>query len=355
MPTFYPDSPDAQGAQAVILAPDENRARVDIKMADADSYCMDGTLEAAGGVPPDSLTITEHMALLTGSTFAPVTLKTKAEGKFHACGFHPGDYLLAAKSGESANPPPEASTSAQAQIAITDRDVYDLMLLARPAATLSGDTIWDPPPRETKETRVLISLNQQIVFNDQADAAGRPSSMGGMFGLAGKIPVPGPFTLGRVRAGGDYRLGVEGLPHDCYLKEASYGTASVLHGLRLTGGGAEARLRLVLACDGGFLAARVADSEGNPVSHVSLYVMPADVASEGALSTAIQSTEVENGWGSVAGALPPGKYLALACDLELDGTAEPILRLWRARSKAKEVEIGPNATAQVTLEVAGID
>jgi hypothetical protein len=53
--------------------------------------------------------------------------------------------------------------------------------------------------------------------------------------------------------------------------------------------------------------------------------------------------------------LPPGKYLALACDLELDGTAEPILKLWRQRSKAKEVEIGPGETAQITLEIGGFD
>lgn len=75
VPTFYPNSLDAQGAAPVILAPEESRAGVDIKMADADSYCMDGTLEASGGAPPDSLAITEHLALLTGSTFAPVTIK----------------------------------------------------------------------------------------------------------------------------------------------------------------------------------------------------------------------------------------------------------------------------------------
>lgn len=337
------------------LTPGENRQGVDIEIASADPYCIDGRLDVAGGVPPDSLKITEHMSLVTGSTFAPATIATKAEGEFRACGLHPGDYLLAAKSGQSSNPPAVGSVSAFAEVAITDRDVRDLKLLARAPAVISGDAVWDPPPSgKVAETPVRIGLTRSMRVDDQADQAGRPSSMKFGFTFGGNVAVPGPFTLGRAPAAGDYQLTVGDLPQGCYLKEASYGTVSVLRGLlRMTGGGAEARLRLVLACDGGFLTARVTDSDGNPVSHVHLYVMPEDVPSEGALSSAIRTGEVEKGWSSATGPLPPGKYLALVSEMELDGTAGPIAQLWLARSKAKEVEIGPNAMVQVTLEVAG--
>ncbi len=357
VPAFYPNSPDASGAQPVILTPEENRTGVDIKMAAADSNCIDGTLEASGGVLPDSLTITEQMALLAGTTFAPATIVMHAEGKFTACGLHPGDYVLSARSGGSLNLPPTGSRSAFAQVAITDGDLHDLKLLAQPPATISGDVVWDPPPSgQAAETPVRIGLTRSMRVDDQADQAGRPSSMQFGITLGGKVAVPGPFNIGRLSAAGDYQLSVEDLPQGCYLKEAIYGTASVLNGLlRLTGGAAEARMRLVLACDGGFLTARVTDSDGNPVSHVHLYVMPEDVPSEAALSTALRTGEVEKGWSSATGPLPPGKYLALASELELDGTAGPIEQLWLARSKAKEVEIGPNAVLQVTLEVAGID
>ncbi|MGB9458728.1 MAG: hypothetical protein WCB12_21955 [Bryobacteraceae bacterium] len=355
VPTYYPNSPDAQGAQALTVTPGENREGVDVAVASAASYCIDGRLDVAGGVPPDSLTITEHMSLVTGSTFAPATIATKDEGKFWACGLHPGDYLLAAKSGQSSNPPAEGSVSAFAEVAITDRDVHDLKLLARAPTVISGDAVWDPPPSgRAAETPVRIGLTRSMRVDDQADQAGRPSSVRVGFTFGGKVAVPGPFNLGRLPAAGDYQLSVGDLPQGCYLKEASIGTASVSPGLlRMTGGGAEGRMRLVLACDGGFLTARVADSEGNPVSHVQLYVMPADTPSEAALSTAIRTGEVEKGWSSMTGPLPPGKYLALASELELDGTAGPIAQLWLARSKAKEVEIGPSAVVQVTLEVAG--
>jgi hypothetical protein len=69
----------------------------------------------------------------------------------------------------------------------------------------------------------------------------------------------------------------------------------------------------------------------------------------------LERAEVDNGWSEAVKPLPPGKYLAVACDLELDGAAEPILKLWRWRSKAKEVEIAPREAAQVTLEIAELN
>ena len=64
---------------------------------------------------------------------------------------------------------------------------------------------------------------------------------------------------------------------------------------------------------------------------------------------------VEKGWSGMLKSLPPGKYLALACDLEIDDTAEPIRKLWRAHSKAKGVGIGANGMTQINLEVERID
>jgi hypothetical protein len=114
-------------------------------------------------------------------------------------------------------------------------------------------------------------------------------------------------------------------------------------------------MQVALACDGGTLSARVTDRDGNPVSHVSLYVMPEGTPSEAVLREVLECAGVEKGWSAIRKPLPPGKYLVLACDVELDGTAEPIVKLWRARSLAKEVEIGPNAMVQATLEVVAVE
>jgi hypothetical protein len=356
VPAYYPASLDPQGAQPVTLAPDENRQGADIRMASAPSYCMDGALEVPGGAPLPSLTILEQQALVAGSAFAPVTVRVTPEGNFRACGFHPGEYQLDANNGRNTNPPPAGSVSGYAHVTITNHDASGVKLLARQPAAISGDAAWDPPPPgNAAEKPIRVGLTKRIDFDRHADEAGPPSGISGAFVYAREVAVPGSFTLDRVPVD-DYQLEAYPLPAGCYLKAASYDGISVLHGLlRLMSDGAGGRLRLVLACDGGFLNARVTDREGNPVSHVSLYLMPAEAESAAVLSATLRQIEVENGWSGSARPLPPGKYLALACDVALDGTAEPILKLWRARSQATEVEIGPNATVQVTLQTAVVD
>lgn len=173
--------------------------------------------------------------------------------------------------------------------------------------------------------------------------------------LGDRILVPGPFSLEGIPID-DYTLDVRGLPDGCYVKDATYAGASVKHQpLRLTESAGEGRLHIALACDGGSLTARVTDRDGNPVSHVHLYVMPEETGSAAALHDVLRQADVENGWSEIVKPLPPGKYLLLACDLELDGTAEPVLRLWRQRAKAKEVAIGPGEAAQATLEIGDLD
>jgi len=357
MPAYYPNSADAETAQTVNLEPGENRGGVDIKMAGAESFCIDGKLEVPSGIRPDSVSIREHMALVAGSAFASASIEAKADGKFSACGLHPGNYFLSARSDESSNPPRDDSVSAFDQVTVADRDLRDLALVAGSPVMVSGDAVWDPPPSgKAAETPIGLHLNRRVSVDDEADGVGRPSPISFGFGFGTRVSVPGSFTLARLPAAGDYEFGADMLPESCYIKEASYGTASLLDGLlRATGGRGTARIHVVLACDGGSLTARVTDSDGNPVSNVNLYVMPADAESEAVLSTSLRTAEVEKGWSRAASPLRPGKYLVLASELSLDGTAEPIRKLWRARSKAKEVEIGPNSTVQVTLEVTGTE
>jgi len=154
----------------------------------------------------------------------------------------------------------------------------------------------------------------------------------------------------------DYQMDVRRLPSGCYLKQASYSGASILHEpLRLTRAPGDGRVHLALACDGGSLTARVTDRDGNPVSNLNLYVMPDEAASPAMLNDVLRQEDVEKGWSGTVAPLPPGKYLVLASGLDTDGTAEPILKLWNARSRAKEVSIGPGETTQITLEASDIE
>jgi len=123
--------------------------------------------------------------------------------------------------------------------------------------------------------------------------------------------------------------------------------------LRLSGGAA-GEMRIALACDAGSLRARVVDGGGAAVPFGTLFVIPEDLTNPALLPPAMRQLEIRDGWTEPADSMPPGRYLLLPCNVETDGTAAPILRLWNARSRAKEVSIEPGASAQVTLELVEV-
>lgn len=345
-PAFYPASADAAAAQTVTVGTAEDRRGVDIRMARVTPYCIAGAVDTPRDIVASSVAIKEQFALTSDSTFAPVTAAV-SEGRFRACGFHPGDYQLDSSQTEG---PRSGRWWAKTRLSIADRDADDVPLMATGPVTIAGETVWEPAPRDQSKANVRVIIGLERGWSDgNADEAQPPSMMGSMVSYGGRIQVPGPFTLENSPAN-DYSLKLGELPAGCYVKQAAFGSANVLHQPLQLAQGAEGRLHIALACDGASLTARVTDRDGNPVSHVNLYVLPAEAPSAAALSDLLKQAEVQNGWSGIVQPLPPGKYLVLACDLELDGTAEPILKLWRSRPKAKEVEIGAGESAQVTLE-----
>ena len=85
----------------------------------------------------------------------------------------------------------------------------------------------------------------------------------------------------------------------------------------------------------------MSNGDGNPVSHVNVYVFSEGADSAAALSSQLRSQEVEKGLSGAIGPLRPGKYLVLASELSLDGTAEPILKLWRPDPRPKRSRSDP--------------
>jgi len=352
-PSYFPGYRYAQDAQPVTLTPGENREAVDIRLPSAPSYCLEGVVEGADGTPLGVVAILEQEALVAGSAFNAALARLSSKGRFRLCGFHPGDYQLIAREGEG-NVNRSDRVTANADVTVTDRDLTDLKLVAQSPLPFSGDAVWDPPPAKTSEKPVYVTLIKAIDDDRNAEAAGPHPGMSGSFSYNAAVSVPGSFRFHPTPAD-DYQLEFAGLPPGCYVKEASFAGADGLHRLlRLAPGIGDARLHIALACDGASLTTRVTDRDGHPVSHVNLYAMPAAAASAAALQPVLRQAAVEAGLGSFLQPLPPGKYLVLATDLELDGSAEPILKLWRARSLAKEIEIGPHAVLQVTLETVAI-
>jgi protocatechuate 3,4-dioxygenase beta subunit len=136
----------------------------------------------------------------------------------------------------------------------------------------------------------------------------------------------------------------------------TYGGFSILHGaMRYGSAAAGAGMRVVVARDGGFLAVNVADKDGKPVPQASVYAMPKEEMTTWALSAALVSGRTDQSGRFLSNTLAPGKYYVLATEAEVFPTPECLENLWRARTRAKEVEVPPRATAQTTMAPMAIN
>jgi hypothetical protein len=147
-----------------------------------------------------------------------------------------------------------------------------------------------------------------------------------------------------------YRVTLHGTPRELYVKEMTYGGASILHAPLQAGSGVgEAHLRLVMGRDGGFLKAKVADKDGNPVADCFVVLMTADALSEAALADEIIIGQTDQSGAYSSSALAPGKYYALVSPRSINKSPEDVSKLLQARSHAQVIEIGAGATVSVTL------
>jgi hypothetical protein len=149
----------------------------------------------------------------------------------------------------------------------------------------------------------------------------------------------------------EYAVLVRNLPKGAYLKDVTYGGLSVLNRLLKIGTAVgQAELRIVLGRDGGSVTAQLSDDEGKPIPQITVLIAPAEARSEAEFAAAITAGLTDQTGVFRTGALAPGKYLALAIGSRLDYSPETIGRLFRARIKAKEVEVGPSQMVQVKIE-----
>jgi hypothetical protein len=115
-------------------------------------------------------------------------------------------------------------------------------------------------------------------------------------------------------------------------------------------------LEVILAHNGGTLHARVADDKGEPVGDATVVLIPKAAATHMEVADTRLTGLTNNKGESAIGSVPPGEYWALAIDDNfMDYAVETIAALFDARTKGEEVNIGPNATVEVSLEIRRLD
>jgi hypothetical protein len=228
-----------------------------------------------------------------------------------------------------------------------------LQVYVQPPIPVPGKTVWAAgPPAEPIDQTVFIDL------------ARLHHGSGG--GISARPKITEEFRLERrVSIGGDvddplmdeYRVDIGRLPESVYVKDVTYGGESVWHkSLHLGSKPAGVGLEVILAHDGGTLHARVADDKGEPIGEATVVLIPKAAATNMELADT-RLVGITNNRGETAlASVPPGEYWALATDdYFTDYAVETITALFEARSKAEEVNIGPNASVNVKLEVRRLE
>ncbi|HUG82672.1 MAG TPA: carboxypeptidase-like regulatory domain-containing protein [Bryobacterales bacterium] len=350
VPTYYPIAPTAEEATVLTLGTGEQMEGVDIRMARLPSFCLEAQIDVPG--QPDEVSFqiegvqpSFRMGATGGTTGLPPGGRVGPDRKIRVCDLGPGDYRLTAFSGDLNVPDSLGMTL----VSIADRDVKDITVVAQPRLALPGRVVWaGEPPEKLIESEISISLYPLLrVF--------------GGLGTRGQSRVPGEFTMyGRASlAGGEadplmdeYAVKFQRLPDNIYVKDVTYGGTSVLHRpLKLGSAMAGSELRVVVDHDGGVLKARVTDGEGQPIGDATVILIPKEATTNLRLAeTRVAEKTDQNGEYTSPGLAPGAYYVLVTEDDFTDLSPETISTLFDARSKAEEVEIGPNATVELKLD-----
>ena len=345
VPTFYPNVEQPEGAAPIILRSGERREDVDIRLLRVPSYCIEGSVGAGGGSITGRFMVAGaeyNPGIASGggmATYAP-SGALASDGKLRVCGLRRGDYRLMAwfSQPDSREGPSQYGTAA---VTIRDEDVKDVRVMPVSGLRVPGTVVWEGTPADPPLTsKVAVSLRP----------LNRPNL--GERGGSVRADVPGEFLIPNVFID-DYRVSASVNAPGVYVKDIFYGASSVLNAPVRAGSATD--LRVVLAHDGGSIAVRVADKDGNPVPDIHVAILPVGLQSEAALPGRLVSGETDQDGNYSHGILAPGKYLVLATTMKIDSTFDKVQRLWGARGQAKTVELGPNGNAQVTIEPVRIE
>jgi hypothetical protein len=206
-------------------------------------------------------------------------------------------------------------------------DADGLTIDLDPSAGIRG-TIAGAP--QGAKLRVLLSpLDVSMPYNAQAEVQ-----------ADGTFAIPGSFI-------GRFRLQIEGLPAEAYIKSAMYGKKDALDTLDLAGTGGDEKLEIVLGAPAARVSGAVRDEKGNAMQGtVTLIPDPPQP-----LRTSLYQLAATDGNGRFQlEGVRPGKYRLYAWeDFEEGAQFDPdVTAPFQARSVALEVKEGERKDVAVT-------
>jgi hypothetical protein len=327
-PVFYPGVAGPSQAAPIRLRAGDERRGVDFRLAPVRSIRIRGRLVPLPEQPRQVMvTLTprgEWGAATFGTGPRPPAL-VDARGAFEIRGVTPGLYTLTAMAMRDAIP-----SSAAMPVEAGSADIDGLELALRPGVEVKGKVRFDG---DSSSSPSLAGLTVNLM---RAQA-----SMGFAGPIGSPVDAEGSFSLRNVMEG-DYRVKINPMAEDAYIKTVSYGGADAIK-YPLTVGGAAGKLEVVLAVDGGQVQGRVTDGD-KPVAGASVTAIP----ESGREDLARTGRTGPSGRFSLRG-LAPGDYALYAFDEVPDGSVADPDGVGAFRDKGKKIAVGAGSQASADL------
>ncbi len=383
VPTYFPSATRMESATPVILQPGENR-QVDIKIATAPFYCVEGKIQISGKPAPADFAIQETP--LAGSRLARVRNYASSDGKYHVCGISPGSYRLSTQedftefsiangdlrhvdlSMDTAYPKLQVDWDGATTPEFPTLNAQGEATLRKLAGFMGlGDA---PSDDELKKLAMNIqkpdfanTVSVQTTADAMTKMQAEPDFASQMGNLMSQLRPMGSMLnvtlvgignsfVGPIRnsvPSGEYTVDVFS-PIDSYPKEMTFNDLKLADGIVRIPPAATGTLHVLMARGPATLSAAVADSDGKPVPNATVVVIPDSVTTVPALSRIVTHGKTDQNGNYSVRSLPPGKYRVLATPQSVRwDVPEDLEKVLLVMFQAKDIELESKATLQITL------
>jgi hypothetical protein len=253
--TYYPGTPDIGRAAVVAVKEGEEIPGTDIPLKQVAVYRIRGKVFNAvthkGGSEA-------YLVLMSRSKrlewdFGGGEQVHKSDGSFEFPNVVPGAYLLVAYWSDQGR-----MYLTQQKLDVGDSDLEGVSVVIGTGATIPGNVRWEGRP----------SLEQ-----DELSVSIQPAEMSFTWRDPFRVETNQQFTMKEV-GDGDYKVSVNGLSKDCYIKDVVYGEMHSAEGLISVSSGGGEHLEIAISSLGARVQGAVVDNDGLPATGVWVVAVP---------------------------------------------------------------------------------
>jgi hypothetical protein len=333
---YYQSALEAASASSVYVKEGEEISSIDIFMKEVTVYRVRGKVQYL--FPHKATGDTQLVVSHRGPTadWRPVTVQmvARADNSFEIPELAPGEYMVRAFFFDQGK-----SFSTQEDVDVVNADVNGLTLVIAPGVDIPGQLLWDGKPSpEGERTSIYLAPEE--------------SGVSWWGGSEAHVEEKSQFTLKEVPQG-TFRINVNGISKDCYIKEVQFGENVLPDHLLHAKRGVSGELRITISSKGARLQGIVANDESLPVAGVWVVAVPEE--SKRSLRYLYKAVTTDQYGRYDLRGLEPGKYKIFAWDGVARGEWEDPEFLKTNGAKAATVEVSDSDTKSTDLQLIQLE